>query len=79
MRLILSDALRLVGIGMLIGPIALYFATAFVEKMLYGVSGFDPATLLATGLLLTVVALIAGLLPALRAASIDPMQALRGE
>jgi hypothetical protein len=78
-RMILGEALRLVCAGMVIGAIALYFAMQFVEKMLYGVSGFDPATLLATGLLLTVVALIAGLLPAFRAASIDPMQALRGE
>jgi ABC-type antimicrobial peptide transport system permease subunit len=78
-RMILRDALRLVGIGMVIGAIALYFAVQFVEKMLYGVSGFDPASLLATGIPLTVVALIAGLLPALRAASIDPLKALRGE
>jgi ABC-type antimicrobial peptide transport system permease subunit len=47
--------------------------------MLYGVSAFDPPTLLGTLLLLTAVTLFAGILPALRAASIDPIHALRAE
>ena len=47
--------------------------------MLYGVSAFDPTTLFATGTLLMIVALTASVRPALRAASVDPIQAMRAE
>jgi putative ABC transport system permease protein len=79
LRMVLSDALRLVGVGLLLGTVALLFTVQSVKHMLYGVSAFDPTTLLATAALLTIVALIAGLIPALRAASIDPLQAMRSE
>jgi ABC-type lipoprotein release transport system permease subunit len=45
--------------------------------MLYGVSAFDPIRLAAITAVLALVAIVAGLLPALRAASIDPIRALR--
>ena len=77
--MILSDAFRLVGAGMLVGAFGLYFAVRYVKNMLYGVSAFDPATLAATVAMLAVVALIAALVPALRAASVDPIRALRVE
>ena len=53
--MVLSDALRLVGIGVLLG--ALYFGVQYVQHMLYGISAFDPITLVITAALLTVVAL----------------------
>jgi len=53
--------------------------TRFVEGMLYGVSAFDPIRLAAITAVLAFVAIAAGLLPALRAGSIDPIQALRAE
>ena len=46
---------------------------------LYGVAATDSATLLAVGCLVIVVALVAGYFPACRAASVDPMVALRHE
>ena len=79
LRMVLTDAFRLVAAGTVLGGLGLYFAVQYVESMLYGVSAFDPVTLIATGCVLTVVALIAGLIPALRAASIDPIRALRAE
>jgi ABC-type antimicrobial peptide transport system permease subunit len=78
-RMILSDALRLLGVGMLAGAVALLFAVQYVKQFLYGISASDPVTLLATTALLTAVALIAAFLPAIRAASVDPMSALRAE
>jgi putative ABC transport system permease protein len=52
LRMILSEALRLVGVGILLGGAVLFFAVRFVEGMLYGVSAFDPLTLFATLVLL---------------------------
>ncbi|MPY88948.1 MAG: FtsX-like permease family protein [Luteitalea sp.] len=78
-RMILSDALRLVGIGALLGMVALFFAVHAIEHMLYGVSEFDLTTLVATGALLTVVVITASFWPARRAASIDPMRAMRAD
>jgi predicted permease len=79
LRMVLSDALRLFGVGMLGGVLALAVMMRFVRNLLYGVSAFDPLTLVATGAVLTIVAVIAGIIPALRAASIDPIRALRTE
>lgn len=76
-RMILSDAFRLVGVGMLLGSFALMFAVQAVRHLLYGVSGFDPLTIAVAAVVLATVAVIAAIVPALRAASIDPMQALR--
>jgi ABC-type antimicrobial peptide transport system permease subunit len=79
LRMILSEALRLLGAGVLLGAIVLFFMVRFIKGMLYGVSAFDPFTLLATLTLLALVTLLAAMLPALRAASVDPINALRAE
>jgi ABC-type antimicrobial peptide transport system permease subunit len=47
--------------------------------MLFGVSAFDPITLAGTLALLILVTFVAAALPALRAASVDPIEALRAE
>jgi predicted permease len=77
--LILSEALTLLGAGVALGAAGLFFSVRFVEKMLFGVSKFEPALLLASLALLVAVTLLAAAPPALRAASVDPMQALRRE
>jgi predicted permease len=79
LRMIFKEALGLVAAGVLLGGIALFFAVRFIQNMLFGVSAFDPASLALTMLLLAIVALAAALPPALRAASVDPMVALRAE
>src|SRR5207244_12820684 len=79
LRMILSEALVLLAAGLVPGPIGLVIAARFVEKMLYGVSAFDPIRLAAITAVLAFVTIVASLLPALRAASIDPIRALRAE
>jgi putative ABC transport system permease protein len=78
-RLILESGTKLAAIGCILGLAGAAGASTLLRSMLFGVSPFDPLvlTLAAVGVLL--LALSASALPALRAASIDPMQALRGE
>ena len=78
-RMVLADVLWLAGISVVVTvPLAILFART-IRSQLYGVSSFDPLTLLAGTLLVALVALLAALLPARRAASIEPMKALRTE
>jgi ABC-type lipoprotein release transport system permease subunit len=50
-----------------------------MRDMLYGVTPTDPLTFVAVGLLLTVIAMVASLIPALRATRVDPLVALKAE
>jgi len=62
-----------------LGAIALLFTTRFVAAMLHGVSAYDPATLAGVAATLVIVAILAAMAPALRAATTDPIEALRAE
>lgn len=78
-RMVLSGAMLQIGAGLLIGiPVALAGGRALAHQ-LFGVKSYDPAVLSAAVGMLVVSALVAGLVPAMRAASIDPMRALRSE
>jgi ABC-type antimicrobial peptide transport system permease subunit len=75
--MVLSSALAQAGIGLCIGvPIAVVCGRLLAHQ-LYGVGRFDPLVLSGAVLILGLCALIAGIVPARRAASIDPNQALR--
>ncbi len=79
LRRVLRSAFVLAGAGIALGLAASLWLTRFLESLLYGVKPLDlPAFLGAVFVLLT-CALLAGWLPARRAASIDPMQTLRSE
>jgi len=77
--MVLGGAFRQVGLGLAIGiPLAL-LAGWLISSQLYEVKGYDPMALGLAAFSLAVCALVAGLVPAKRAASIEPMQALRTE
>jgi len=79
LRLVLQSAFRTVGIGLLIGVPLAVGAGRLISAQLYGVTGWDPIALAVATAALGVCAFVAALIPALRAASIDPMRALRTE
>jgi predicted permease len=78
-RLVLRDGLRLTVLGLLLGTIAAASLTRIMHGMLYGVSPTDPATFASTATVLFTVALFACVLPALRAARVQPVEALADE
>ena len=74
-----ENGVRLIGWGILLGAVGLFFATRLVETMLYKISAFDPLTLAAVAGALMIVTILAALVPALRAARLDPIETLRAE
>ncbi|HEX6057835.1 MAG TPA: ABC transporter permease [Gemmatimonadaceae bacterium] len=78
-RLVVRAGLLLAVTGVVLGLAGALALTRLLEGLLYGVEPSDPATLAAASLLLLAVAALAALLPARRAAGVDPMQALRTE
>jgi predicted permease len=79
MLLVLKKAALLLALGLVSGLVASWFATRVIQAFLFGVGRHDPTTILAVCALLAVFGLIAAIVPARRAASINPMQALRTE
>jgi putative ABC transport system permease protein len=77
--MILRESLALVSIGVALGLLAAYGSGRFIESMLFGLSPAESLTYGSVALILIVVALLASLLPARRAAQVDPMEALRIE
>jgi predicted permease len=79
LALVLRGALFQVSLGLAIGVPAALAGGRLLASQLYGVKSYDPLILMAAVVLLGACAALAGFVPARRAASIDPMQALRTE
>ena len=75
--LVVREAGRLIALGIVAGALLALASTRLVASMLYGITPTDPATLVMSAVALATVALAAALLPAWRAARLDPMEALR--
>jgi predicted permease len=79
LRLVLLEALKPVAAGLLVGVVAALALSRALERLVYGITTTDPLTFVALPVLLALVALMASLVPAVRALRVDPMTALRGE
>jgi ABC-type antimicrobial peptide transport system permease subunit len=78
-RLVLADASYPLLAGILVGLPGAVAASRWVSSLLYGTSALDPWTIGLSLAVLIVAALLASLLPVRKAASVDPVQALRTE
>jgi ABC-type antimicrobial peptide transport system permease subunit len=75
--MVVSQGMRLVVVGVLLGLVAALAMGRLLAAQLYGVDPVDPATLVAAAAIFVAIALLASVLPAARAASTDPVDALR--
>ena len=78
-QLIMTEAGKLTGSGILFGLVLAVSAAALMKKLLFGVPAWDVTTLLAAAGALAIAALLASYLPARRAVSVNPVDALRAE
>jgi putative ABC transport system permease protein len=76
LRLVVGHAVKLVGIGTVLGLILALLSTRALSTLLYGIGAFDPGTFAIVTVLLAGVAFLASYLPALRATRADPIIAL---
>jgi predicted permease len=79
LTMVLGEASSLSASAIAIGVAASFVAARFVKSMLFGITPSDPATLWGAAVLLMIVAVGASWIPARRAASVEPMEALRRE
>jgi hypothetical protein len=78
-RLILSDASRVITVGVLAGVLGAAGAATLAQSLLFGVTAWDPPTLLGVAALLGASALVASYVPARRASGLNPIDALRAQ
>ncbi|TAM79786.1 MAG: ABC transporter permease [Acidobacteria bacterium] len=75
--LMLGQTARLVLVGIVLGAAGSLLLTRFISSQLYGISPTDPLTFVSVALFLGLVSLFASIIPATRAASVDPAETLR--
>jgi putative ABC transport system permease protein len=78
-RMVVGQSVRLAVLGAVIGTAAALATTRLLASLLYGVQPTDPATFVASAGFLLVVAVVASMAPARRAARVDPVEALRAD
>jgi ABC-type antimicrobial peptide transport system permease subunit len=78
-RQVIGDTVRLGLIGIALGLVLSLMAARLIASLLFGTSPTDVTTFAGTAAILIIVAIVAGAVPALRAARIDPMTALRAD
>ena len=78
-QLVLGEAGKLIGMGLVIGLASSVAAAMLMRKLLFGVEAWDAGTLVAVAVVLGVSAMLASFIPARRAAGVNPTEALRAE
>ena len=76
---VVRETMTLVGAGLVVGLAAAWGTTRLIATTLFGLTAMDPPTLVFAVLVMIAVALVAGYVPARRAAAVDPVVALRAE
>jgi putative ABC transport system permease protein len=79
MRMVLLNACVLVVSGLILGGVGAWYLSAAARTFLFSIEATDPRAFAAAFLLLALAALVASAIPARRAASVNPMVALRAE
>ena len=79
LQLVLHRAAVLIAAGLCLGLMGSVMLARAIAGLLFGVSAFDPLTVVAVSLILSAVALVASYIPARRATRVDPLTALRYE
>ena len=79
LKMVLMEVIWLAGAGIVVALPVTLLLTHTLRSQLYGISSSDPWTILAVTLMLAAVAIFSALIPARRAAKVDPMVALRYE
>jgi putative ABC transport system permease protein len=79
LTLVLGQSVRIAGAGAIVGVVVAFASTRLIRKMLFGTSPTDPATFVLVPLLLLTAVVVACVLPARRAAALDPTRAIRME
>jgi predicted permease len=79
LRLVLFKGIRLVALGIVLGLAASYITTRFLASLISGISVTDPSTFASVAFIAICAGLLACVIPARRAASVDPLVALRYE
>jgi len=77
--IVLMRGATVAGLGMLIGLAGAFGLSRLLESLVFGVSTQDPTVFIGVALVLALVVLAAGYLPARRATKVDPLEALRSE
>jgi putative ABC transport system permease protein len=78
-KLVLAQGLKVAGIGLGIGLLGAFALTKLMSSILYGVSNTDVVTFVSVPILLSLIAVVACLIPARRATTVDPIKVLRAE
>ncbi len=78
-RLVLQGSTAVIVVGLVAGGLGSIAAVRLLRSMLFNVAPFDPISFLGAAIALVLTVIVAGFIPARRAASIQPMQALRNE
>jgi ABC-type antimicrobial peptide transport system permease subunit len=74
--MVVIQGMRVVGVGLIVGLVVVFFGSRALDSLLYGVRSLDAVTLVTTSLLMLAVGAAACWIPARRASTVDPARTL---